>query len=391
MFSYRFHTGGRVGWRSGSATKLYAFNAIDANDDKTRAIFENNMQSKNSTAMLMSAQSQQQASSQWEFEENSAVHDDDDNEAGDGHFSCGNDLEKKGVQWDFEEDVNYFDEEFEEDVNYYESPSTPKLRGSEGAEGIAIDSHEEACTEEEEVVMKEEIATLAGVTGHTVNENISIDADLLKDVDVEYVEVMGIKIPKRKVDWSVEDMKYKGEFGDIKSMITGWEGFSEEAPYYDDDFLMDEEELGYNHLRKRRVDSNAEIDSLNIEATRNIEDEQYVVRDINGVAIGWSDWNENAASYFDEDHGDDDELTYGEKLVLERKAEESAASIAQDADPMSSSIMRALTSKGTNTKNEGMKNFEIPKFEGESSREFEDWDNDEHMGVDSDFGPEDES
>merc|ERR1719247_3277284 len=149
---------------------------------------------------------------------------------------------------------------------------------------------------------------------------------------------------------------------------------SEDAPYYDDDFLMDHEELGYNHLRDISENSsthdNDKRNALNIESGRSVDDEEFVIRDDNGVALGWSDWNENEDSYFDEDRADDEELTFGEKLVLERKEKEDTS--VGSSGSIASLNVNALINKGLKSKQKSEK-FEIPKFEGEISGEFEDW------------------
>ena len=80
-------------------------------------------QLRNVTVMPTSSPAHR-TSSQWDFEENEAAYFDDydDVEAENERSALEDDVRNKGVQWDFEEDVNYFDEEFEEGVEYYESP-----------------------------------------------------------------------------------------------------------------------------------------------------------------------------------------------------------------------------------------------------------------------------
>ena len=248
------------------------------------------------------------------------------------------------ILWE-EEEANFFDEVFEDDVEYYETPmDAPSMQPLI----IPISSHD--------------------CSSSSNDFSINDDAKVLEEDSVDIVEVMGIKMKRRK-KLNVET-EYGNEFGDLSKMVKGWEDFNEESPYFDDDFLLEEEDI------QSQWDKNVKSEKSTFTETNGaltVEEEKYVIRDSNGVVLGWNDWNENEASYFDEAYADD-ELTYGEKLLLQRKV--NVTNDNNEFSPFMQTLSREVTI--------------IPTFEGKIVQEWEEWNNDAFIGADADFGDEEE-
>jgi len=166
-----------------------------------------------------------------------------------------------------------------------------------------------------------------------------------------------------------------------------------EPPYYDDDYLLFDEsddEEARNTARMLRTET--EYD----------DNDSYIIRDSSGVQLGWSDWNENEPSYFDEAYATDS-TTFGEQLLNMSSLTGKATAEVLLVD-ISSPQLKMKTLKDVIPGYEGLNQGGIflhrPTFNTCTLKclqlysllsEWEDWDNTEaFLGLDSDFG-DDES
>jgi hypothetical protein len=169
---------------------------------------------------------------------------------------------------------------------------------------------------------------------------------------------------------------------ELVGLIKGWDNFSEEPPYYDDDYLLLDEDLYGIREESSRTRENARLSNRFEAAGEDVDDsEQYVIRDQDGTRLGWSDWSENEASYFDESFADT-ETTFGEKLISDKLlSEKSHTSLNQP--------LQALQVRKNSRGARGSAVEDFPKFEGATAQgEWTDWDTEAFVGEDTDFGPD---
>ena len=126
-------------------------------------------------------------------------------------------------------------------------------------------------------------------------------------------------------------------------------------------------------LNDERTSGNVGIPSVN-------HDEMFVIRDINGVQMGWSDWNENEPSYFDEAYATDDSFTSN-----------SAGFFGVDSmiSPLTSFgnrvTMHAKDASKLNPEESVSNPIELLDGSNGGGGEWADWDNEAFLGLDTDF------
>lgn len=247
---------------------------------------------------------------------------------------------KKG--WEFEE-ASYFDEADSLNYNhdYYESTLENEIKSrmaSQQTEYIGLD-----------------------------------ESALLLSSFVDTKEAVGITFNKDQRDGK---LSFPQSSDAVDNLIKGWEGFSEEPPYYDDDYLLDENNedqlltfpAGYVPTSKSTNPSDVSDDS-----------DSYVIRDKAGTILGWSDWNENEASYFDEVYMNEDEVTFGARLVNSKKG-------LVDSTAGSSEILSLFARTNKDKKAKGGFETDFPPPPEGKQGEWTDWDSDIYLIGEDDFG-----
>lgn len=137
---------------------------------------------------------------------------------------------------------------------------------------------------------------------------------------------------------SVPDDRFGEKPLDLANLIKGWDDFSEEPPYYDDE--PDTDVFSPDFLA----------------SVYEIIDDSNIIRDSSGTQLGWRDLDENPSSYFDEIYAD-----------------------AVDIEPpkLSPNLSKSRDK------------IIVPSYDGNISEEWSDWDTEEFIGEESDYGQED--